>query len=334
MMSRFLRYAGLTGVLVALLAFFGLASEHFFTALTLTTVANEIPALTVVAVGMTWVLIIAGIDLSVGSVLALGGAVLGVALGAWGWPVSLAMGACLLAGLACGSINGAITVKWSIPSFIVTLGMLEAARGGTYLVTSSQTQYVGEAIEGMSRPFLGTHLTVAFFLSLFVVILGQILLSYTALGRRARALGSNEEAARLSGVRPGRIKVFVFAFSGFLASLGGIFQCARLSSADPNAGMGLELSAIAAVVIGGTSLMGGRGSVISSYLGVLIIAVLQAGLAQMGASEPTKRVITGGVIVAAVILDAYRNRGTGLSWLGSLFGKGRSSVPPSTPSLH
>jgi len=311
MFSQLFRYAGLVGVLLLLTAFFGLSSEHFFTSLTLSTVANEIPALSVVAVGMTWVLILGGIDLSVGSVLALSGALLGVSLSQWGWNPLQSFVVCLVAGLSCGMLNGMIVVKWSIPSFIVTLGMLEAARGGAYLVTSSQTKYLGDSIECVTRPVFESQLTIAFFLSFGIVILGQVLLSWTAFGRRARALGSNEEAARLSGIHSGRIKVMVFTLSGLLASLGGIFQCSRLSSADPNAGIGLELSAIAAVVIGGTSLMGGRGSVISSYLGVLIIAVLQAGLAQVGVSEPTKRVITGAVIVMAVILDAYRNKGSG-----------------------
>lgn len=135
-----------------------------------------------------------------------------------------------------------------------------------------------------------------------------MLLTRTVFGRYLVAIGTNREAVRLSGIAPGPIEVAVFAVSGALAGLAGVFHVAYLESADPNAGIGLELSAIAAVVIGGTSLMGGRGSVVSSFLGVLIIAVLQAGLAQVGATEPAKRIVTGAVIVAAVIADGYRHR--------------------------
>src|SRR4029078_4915014 len=125
------------------------------------------------------------------------------------------------------------------------------------------------------------------------------------------SIGTNEEAVRLAGINTKPAKIAVFALVGLLSGLGGVFYTSRLGSADPNAGVGLELSAIAAVVIGGTSLMGGRGSVISSFFGVLILATLEAGLAQIGVSEPSKRVITGGVIVAAVVLDSWRHRGTG-----------------------
>ena len=195
-----------------------------------------------------------------------------------------------------------------MPSFIVTLGMLEIARGGAYLVTQSRAVFVGAAIGSIGTPVTGIGLSPAFICAAVIVVAGQVLLSKTVLGRYIFAIGANPEASRLSGIDPRRVLVVVFVISGLLAGLGGFFHVAYLESADPNAGIGLELSAIAAVVIGGTSLMGGRGSVISSFLGVLIIAVLQSGLAQVGASEPAKRIVTGGVIVAAVILDSYRHR--------------------------
>ncbi|HUW62626.1 MAG TPA: PHB depolymerase family esterase [Candidatus Bathyarchaeia archaeon] len=141
-----------------------------------------------------------------------------------------------------------------------------------------------------------------------VVVAGQFALSGTVFGRHALALGANPESARLSGIRTRALTVSVFALSGVLASLAGMMQCSRLGAADPNAGIGFELQAIAAAVIGGTSLMGGRGSVVNSFFGVIIIAVLAVGLATLGAQESTKRLVTGGVIVAAVILDYYRHR--------------------------
>ena len=306
--SRFTQYLGLAAVLILLVTLFGLSSDHFLSRVTFTTLANQIPALTVIAVGMTLVLIASGIDLSVGSVMALSSSLLALARVTWQLPLPVAVAVCLAVGLAAGLANGFITVRWSVPSFIVTLGMLEIARGGAYLVTESRSVFVGAAMGRIGVPLPGIDLSPAFLVAALVVAAGQILLSRTVLGRYIFAVGANPEAARLSGIDPRRVLVAVFAMSGLLAGLGGVFHLAYLESADPNSGIGLELSAIAAVVIGGTSLMGGRGSVVSSFFGVLIIAVLQAGLAQIGATEPTKRIVTGGVIVAAVILDAYRHR--------------------------
>jgi ribose transport system permease protein len=305
--SRLLtEYLGLIGVLVALVLLFGATTDHFLTPLTFTTLANQIPALTVIAVGLTLVLIAGGIDLSVGSVLALGSAVLAIALVDWHLSVPLAVGVCLTIGLAAGLINGFVTVRWAVPSFIVTVGMLEAARGAAYLATGSRSVYVGGGIAALGTPLPGLGLSPAFVLAVLVVAAGQVLLSRTVFGRYLVAIGTNAEAVRLSGIDPRPVVAAVFGLSGALAGLAGVFHLAYLESADPNSGIGLELSAIAAVVIGGTSLMGGRGSVVSSFLGVLIIAVLQSGLAQVGATEPAKRIVTGGVIVAAVILDAWR----------------------------
>lgn len=315
-------YLGLLLVLLLLVLLFGRLSDRFFRLATLVTIGNEIPDLTVIAVGMTFVLIIGGIDLSVGSAMAFSAAALGVAMVDFGWPLWAASGLCLLVGLGCGLINGTISVVWAVPSFIVTLGMLEMARGGASLITASQTKYVGPAIEGIATPLEGIGLSLAALLALAVVACGQFVLSCTLFGRYALAIGQNEQVVRYSGIDPRPTKIAVFAVAGLLSGLGGIFQASRLSAADPNGGVGLELSAIAAVVIGGTSLMGGRGSVINSFLGVLIIAVLQTGLAQIGASEPSKRIVTGVVIVTAVIADVYRSR----------LGQRRRKTPP-TPAV-
>lgn len=308
MKPRAAEYLGLIAVLVLLVALFSALSDHFFTRITFTTLANQIPALTVVAVGMTLVLVAGGIDLSVGSVLALGAAVLAVSRVESQWPLPLAIALCLGVGLGAGLINAFVTVRWAVPSFIVTLGMLEVARGGAYLVTGSRSVFAGAALGAIGVPLPAIGLSPAFLVALVVVAAGEALLSRTILGRHIVAVGTNAEAVRLSGIDPRPVLAAVFALSGLLAGLGGVFHLAYLESADPNGGLGLELSAIAAVVIGGTSLMGGRGSVVSSFLGVTIIAVLQAGLAQIGATEPAKRIVTGAVIVAAVILDAYRRK--------------------------
>jgi ribose transport system permease protein len=301
-------YAALLIVWLALLFLFGVLSKNFLTAGTFKTLANSIPTLTVVSAGMTLVLIIGGIDLSVGSVLGLGGAVLGVAMVDWHWPFWAGAGFCGLIGLSAGIVNGFVSVRLSIPSFIVTLGMLEIARGLAYLTTHSQTKYIGAPVEGLSNASSLLGCSPAFLISIAVIVALQIVLSRTVFGRQLIAIGTNEQAVRLAGINPRPAKIAVFALLGLLTSLGAMFYSSRLGAADPNAGYGLELSAIAAVVIGGTSLMGGRGSVVNTFFGVLIIATLQAGLAQVGASEPTKRVVTGSVIVLAVIVDAWRRQ--------------------------
>jgi ribose transport system permease protein len=308
---------------IGLMLLFGALSQNFLTARTLSTVANRIPTLAVVAAGMTLVLIIGGIDLSVGSVVGLCGAALGVVMVDRAWPLWEGAALCMGIGLAAGTLNGLVSVKMGVPSFIVTLGMLEIARGLAYLTTNSQTKYIGSAVEGLSQPLGRLGISSAFFIAVMVITAGQVLLSRTVFGRHLVAIGTNEQAVRLAGINPRPAKVAVFALLGLLAGLGAVFYTSRLGSSDPNAGVGLELSAIAAVVIGGTSLMGGRGSVVKSFFGVMIIATLEAGLAQVGASEPTKRVVTGLVIVAAVLLDAWRYRmaGSNISLLQRLFSR-------------
>ena len=294
--------------LLLLILFFGMASDHFFSVVTLTTILNQLPALTVITVGMTFVLIVGGIDLSVGSVLGFSATVVGVAAVNWGLPLSVA---CLLgvgAGLACGSLNGVLVSYLALPSFIVTLGMLEMARGLAYITTNSQTMYIGAEIQQISLPLPVVGVSTALLLSLALVIAGQFVLTRTVFGRYVTAIGTNEQAARMSGIDTRPYRLSVLAVSGALAGLGGVFNAAYLGSADPNAGIGLELAAIAAAVIGGTSLMGGRGSIVGAFAGVLIIAILQNGLAQIGVSEPAKRLITGAVIIVAVLIDSWRSR--------------------------
>jgi ribose transport system permease protein len=256
-------YLGLAGALLAMIALFSVLSDHFLSYDTFSTLANQIPDLMVLAVGMTFVLIIGGIDLSVGSVLALAASAVSVAILGWGWSVlPAALLGMAIAALA-GTITGSITVAWRIPSFIIAL---------------------------------------------LIIIIAQAVLTRTVFGRYLIGIGTNEEAVRLAGINPKPYKILVFSLMGLLAGIAALFQISRLEAADPNAGSGLELQVIAAVVIGGTSLMGGRGSVISTFFGVLIISVLAAGLAQIGATEPTKRIITGAVIVVAVVLDTYRSQ--------------------------
>lgn len=300
-------YLGLVLALGVLILVFGLTTRNFLSADNFRAIANQIPAAMLIATGITWILVIAEIDLSVGSVLGLCSAVLGVALARWELSLWLAVPLTLVVGAACGALNGGVSLRWRLPSFIVTLGMLEMARGGAHAVSGSRTQYVGAAIGGIAEANL-FGLSLPFLLAITVVGVSQWVLTRTVFGRYLVAIGTNEEAVRLSGIDPRPVKLAVFITGGVLVGLAAVIDTSRLQSANPNAGTGFELQAIAAAVIGGTSLMGGRGSVISTFFGVLIIAVLNSGLAAVGARDETKRLITGAVIIAAVILDQYRHR--------------------------
>lgn len=308
MFRRFTDHLILLAVLMAMILLFGMMRDSFFSAATLGSVANRIPALALVATGMTLVMVTGGIDLSVGSMLGFCGAAVGVMMADWQWGLTLALPASIMIGSVIGGATGAVSVKLRLPSFIVSLGMLEMVRGLAFLTTDSQTKYIGAGIESLGSPFAGLVISPAFVISVLVIIAGQVLLSHMAVGRHWIAIGANREAALISGVPVDRPRILAHAMLGALTGLAAVFNCSRLGSADPNAGVGFELSAIAAVVVGGTSLMGGRGSVVKSFLGVLIIATLEAGLVQLGASDPDKRIVTGAVIIAAVLADTWRRK--------------------------
>lgn len=302
-------YFGMVCALGLLILVFSLCTEYFFSAATFRTIANQIPSAILIATGITYILIIAEIDLSVGSVLGLCGVVVGVATTEWKFSPTVSIFFGILAGIICGAFNGYVSLRWRLPSFIVTLGMLEMARGGAHALSGSQTKYIGSSIEAVAGTSI-FGLSAPFIVAIVVVALAQLTLTRTVFGRYMIAIGTNEKAVRLSGIDPRPIKFAVFLLTGFLVSLAAVIDTSRFQSANPNAGIGFELQAIAAAVIGGTSLIGGRGSVINTFFGVLIIAVLNAGLASVGAKDEIKRLITGAVIVAAVIIDYYR------TWIG------------------
>ncbi|MFM7518177.1 MAG: ABC transporter permease [Pirellula sp.] len=300
--------AGLLCAIAVLVGFFGFFAKNFLSTTTLLTIANSIPDITVIAVGMTLVLIAGGIDLSVGSVMALSASLLGLLMVDGKSPLWLAALGAILLGACCGGLNGWISAYFRIPAFIVTLGMLEIARGGAYLLTNSTTKYVGSSLGRFSDPIAGLGVSVSFLIAIGIVLLGQWILHHTVLGRTAVAIGTNAESVRMAGVQTTPPLVSLYAICGGLCGLAAMMQSSRLSTVDPNSGIGIELSAIAACVIGGTSLRGGQGSVFRTFIGVLIISILQTGLAQMGATDPIKRVVTGSVIILAVLLDSLRKR--------------------------
>jgi len=282
---------------------FGVLTEHFFARATFATIANQIPAALLVAVGMTFVLIVGGIDLSVGSVLGLSGAVLGVCLGPLGLSLPLGLFASLMTGVLCGGLSGFFTVRVGLPSFIVTLGMMEIARGAAYSVSHSQTAYLGARVDWIAEPLM-LGLSPSILLAVAVAGVGQLILSRTVFGRYVVAIGTNEEAVRLSGIDPRPVKWIVFAASGLLSALAAIVHTARLASADPNAGIGLELQAIAAVVIGGTSLMGGRGTLAGTIVGAFILTLIGDVVFLLKLQSYWQWVMSGLILMLVVILTA------------------------------
>lgn len=307
LLSSLTSYAGIGSVLVGIIIYFSIKSPNFLTVTNFIGIANQLPSAILVAVGMTYVLIVAGIDLSVGSIVGLSSAVFALALEQHGLPIPVAILASVVVGLLCGLVNGLVTVRWNLPPFIVTLGMLEIARGATFYITDTRTIYLGSKISSLSSAGIG-KLSYLFIISIGVVIISQFVLTKTVFGRYMVAIGTNEEAVRLSGIKVWPTKLAVYALSGLLCAVAGLADIARMASANPNSGTGFELEAIAAAVIGGTSLMGGRGSTITTLIGVVIMALLSSGLSQIGAEEPTKRIITGLAISLAVIMDYYRTK--------------------------
>jgi len=300
-------------------AVLALLTDNFMTTDNFWNVMRQISVNVCISVGMTLVILTAGIDLSVGSILAFSGAVIagllkfGVELPMAnlyiGFTVLGAVLAGLLAGGLLGFINGLAITKFKVPSFVATLAMLTMARGFTMLWTK------GHPITGLGETFgfLGTGwwlgIPMPVWISGIVVIVAIILTTKTKFGRYIYAIGGNESAARLSGIPISKTKIWVYVLAGMLAAIGAVLVTARLDSAQPNAGMSYELDAIAAVVIGGTSLAGGRGTILGTVLGALIIGVLNNGLILLDVSPFWQQVVKGVVILLAVIIDKSNSKG-------------------------
>lgn len=294
--------------LLTLVVILWILTPHFLTVSNLLNVAEQTAIIAIIASGMTFVIITAGIDLSVGSVLAFSGVVMASLL-AKGVPLPIALAAGPLVGFGCGAVNGLLITAGRLPPFIATLGMMSVARGAALLFTE------GRPISGFSETFrylatgklAGIPLPVLIMVAVFVA--AHFLLSRTKLGRYAFAIGGNEEATVLSGVNVRLYKILVYGLCGGLSALAAILLTARLNSAQPIAGIMYELDAIAATVIGGTSLMGGEGNVFGTLVGALIIGVLRNGLNLLSISSFTQQIVIGVVIIVAVLLDMAMKRG-------------------------
>lgn len=293
---------GIALALVGLVLALSLLSPSFLAATNLINVLRQISVNALLAFGMTTVILTSGIDLSVGSVLAFSGA-LAAGFSVAGWPPALAMLAALAFGAVLGVFNGLFVAYARIAPFIVTLAGLTIFRGATLVYTD------GRPITGLPAAFdaLGNGTTMGVPVPIVVMVaflaLTHFLLRFTALGRAIYAVGGNEEAARLSGIPIGSVKVFSYGYSGLASALGALVLTGRLNSAQPTAGSGFELDAIAAVVVGGTSLSGGRGGVVGSFLGAAIIGVLNNGMNLLDVSAFYQQIAKGGVILGALLID-------------------------------
>jgi ribose transport system permease protein len=302
--------AGIGLALLFLIVIFSFSSEYFLTANNITNILTQITINLILAVGMTFVILIGGIDLSVGSVMAFAAVVAGKAITLPGFgDTELILLACIAGlgvGMICGLLNGVISAYWGLPSFIITLGMLNIARGAGLQVSNAETIYAFPlAFEEFGSMLIG-GVPVVFIVALVMTLIAWFVLNRTVFGRLLYGIGNNEEAVRLAGHPVFWYKVIAFSISGLAAGFAAIIYMARLNIASPIAGIGFELNAIAAVIIGGTSLAGGRSSVIGTLLGAFIIGVLANGLILMGLSDFLRQMITGVVIIVAVILDHYR----------------------------
>jgi len=311
---RALAFSGL----IALMVVFSLASPNFLQTANIITILQATSVNGVLAVAATLVIISGGIDLSVGTLMTFCAVIAGVLMTNLGLPIWVGVPGGLLAGLLCGSLSGFFIAKLKIPPFIATLGMMLIYKGLSLAICGAKpiyftstpgfTQISTGSLIGMVIP--GLPIPNGVLILFLVAAIAAFILGRTVLGRFVFALGSNEEALRLSGVNTGNWKIAVYGLAGAVCGIAGILIASRINSAQPAIGQGYELDAIAAVVIGGTSLSGGRGTMLGTMIGALIISVVANGLRILSVPQEWQIVVTGSIIILAVYLDILRRRGT------------------------
>jgi ribose transport system permease protein len=295
--------------LVLLCIIFSCTTNVFLSVRNALNILDQVTVLGILAIGMTAVIVIGGIDLSVGSVLALAMMIMGWLRDTWNVPIPIGIAIALLAATGCGLANGLLVTRAKLPAFIATLTMMSVGRGLANIVTDGR-QVVGfpdwfTALASV-RNFGFLSVTVGLFVAL--VIVSWVFLNYHAIGRSLYAIGGGAEVARLAGIHVQQLTLWVYALAGLLSGVAGIAMASRLDSSEPSAGLGYELDTIAAVVIGGASLSGGVGGIAGTVVGVLIIGVLHNGLNLSGVSPFVQQVIIGVVIALAVTFDTLRRK--------------------------
>ena len=311
LLKRQLQQSLAFGTLVVLVIFFSIASPAFFTVSNMTTVLLSTAVIAILALGTTFVIITGGIDLSLGTGMALCAVMTGVFITNWGLPIWVGVLGGIGTGVLMGLINGVNITFLRLPPFIATLAMMMIAGGLALVISGVRPIYFSTSAPDFKKIALGVMIPGipnAVLITIVLAIISAIVLSKTLLGRYTFAIGSNEEATRLSGVNTRRWTIFVYMFAGAFIGVAGVVIASRLDSAQPQIGMGYELQAIAAVIIGGTSLLGGRGSIIGTVIGALIMSVLVNGLRIMSIQSEWQNVVVGIVVLLAVFFDSLRNR--------------------------
>jgi ribose transport system permease protein len=310
--QKFLAFASL----LALMAFFTAASPNFLQTDNLVAILQATAVNGVLAIACTFVIITSGIDLSVGTLMTFCSVMAGVFLTYWGLPIYMGIFAAIFFGALCGFTSGVLIAKLKIPPFIATLGMMMLLKGLSLVISGTKPIYFNDTPE---FPMISQESLIGYFfpalpipnavLILFVVaVVASLILNKTVLGRYTFALGSNEEAVRLSGVDVDFWKIAVYSLNGAICGIAGLLIASRLNSAQPALGQGYELDAIAAVVIGGTSLSGGTGTILGTIIGAFIMSVLTNGLRIMSVAQEWQTVVTGVIIILAVYADILRRR--------------------------
>lgn len=299
--------------LVVLILVFSLLGQNFFSKESFVNILDSSYYIGFMAIGVTFVIITGGMDLSIGTVMMCSALLGGVAYNVWGWSIGMALALIVVVATLFGLVNGILIAKLKLPPFIATMGTMLISQGLGSIIAKVQTQRYPTAYEeaGWFKSVFfkteGGFPMGIIFLAIFFIV-AFIILNKTRIGRYAFAIGSNEEAVRLSGVNVDKWKIMVYVISGFFAGLGGIMYAATYTTIIPGTGNGIELQAIAAVVIGGTSLAGGIGSITGTIIGVYVMSVLKNGLMSMNLQGQWQVFFTGVVVIFAVLIDIYRNK--------------------------
>ncbi|MBP2240258.1 ribose transport system permease protein [Cytobacillus eiseniae] len=300
------------GSLIILIIFFSIASPNFFQFNNIIGILLSTSVIGILALGATFIIITSGIDLSVGTVMTLCSVMTGVFITSMGLPIIVGVLGGILTGATAGAIAGIAIAKFRIPPFIATLAMMMIAKGLALVISGAApiyfTSYEAFTEIAMGSIIPGIEIPNAILIFFGMAVIGGIILNKTIIGRFTFAIGSNEEATRLSGVNVNKWKIIIYSIAGIFTGIGGIVMAARLNSAQPALGQGYELEAIAAVVIGGTSLSGGKGTILGTVIGALIMSVLTNGLRILSVPQEWQTVVVGAVILFAVYTDVIRNK--------------------------
>ena len=306
------RETGIALVVIIIMTGLTLATPNFLTPGNLAIVARQISLSAIIAIGMTFVILSGGIDLSVGSVVAFASVVTGFALVNLQLPIWLSILFGLATGALVGMANGMLVIKTKVPPFIITLGMMGLARGAALVITKGSTiSGLPPAFLKIGQGYVGGLVPIPVIIMLVLAVSAHIFLSRTTLGRRIYFIGSNEEAALLSGINVNRIKVTIFTLCATLAATEAVIETARMSTAQPASGVAYELTAIGAVIIGGASMLGGEGTILGTILGATLLGLITNGLILLGVSAYWQQVFSGAIIILAVALDTWRRQRSG-----------------------